>query len=346
MSNTGKNTRVLLWGLGAMGSGMASMVFEKKDMEIVAAIDTHPAKVGKDIGEILGQNSSGVIVTDDPREAFSNKPDIALVATSSFLKDVFPNIKFALENNAAVITIAEEMAFPWAASEALAGEIDRIAKAQGKAVLGTGINPGFVLDTLIISLTGICREVKHIHGKRVNNLAPFGPTVMRTQGVGTTPDEFRQGLVSGEIVGHVGFRQSLMLIGKALGWEIDEVVEERQPIITNVERATKYVKVAPGNVAGCRHTARAYSNGKEVIFLEHPQQVCPEAEGIKTGDYVAIDGDPPLNLAIEPEIPGGIGTIAIAVNMIPLVLREGSPGLLTMADLPVPRGIPGLTCKA
>ena len=105
------------------------------------------------------------------------------------------------------------------------------------------------------------------------------------------------------------------------------------------------MKVAPGNVAGCRHTARAYSNGKEVIFLEHPQQVCPEAEGIKTGDYVAIDGDPPLNLAIEPEIPGGIGTIAIAVNMIPLVLR-GAPGLLTMADLPVPRGIPGITCKA
>ncbi len=345
MLHTGKNTRVLLWGLGAMGSGMAAMVFEKNDMEIVAAIDTHPAKVGKDIGDILGLPSSGVIVTDDPREGFSNKPDIALIATSSFLKDVFPNIKYALENNAAVITIAEEMAFPWAASEALAAEIDLIAKKQGKAVLGTGINPGFVLDTLIISLTGICREVKHIHGKRVNNLAPFGPTVMRTQGVGTTPGEFNEGLASGEIVGHVGFRQSAMLIGKALGWEIDEVVEDRQPIITNVQRATKYVKVAPGNVAGCRHTARAYSNGKEVIFLEHPQQVCPEAEGIKTGDYITIDGDPPVNLAIEPEIPGGTGTIAIAVNMVPLVLK-GAPGLLTMADLPVPRGIPGITRKS
>ena len=109
---------------------------------------------------------------------------------------------------------------------------------------------------------------------------------MQTQGVGVTPEKFAAGLASGEIVGHVGFRQSAMLIGRALGWEIEDVVEEREPIISKVERKTKYVKVAPGDVAGCRHTARAYAGGKEVIFLEHPQQVCPEAENVRTGDYI------------------------------------------------------------
>ena len=139
-------------------------------------------------------------------------------------------------------------------------------------------------------------------------------------------------------MGHIGFRQSIMLIAKALGWTIEDIVEERQPIITNVRRKTNYVDVTPGNVAGCRHTARAYSCGREVIFLEHPQQVCPEAEGVRTGDYVIIDGDPPVNLRIEPEIPGGTGTMAMAVNMIPLVVNA-PPGLLTMIDLPVPRSI-------
>ncbi len=338
------NTKVLLWGLGAMGSGMASMLLEKKDMQIVAAIDNHPDKVGKDVGELLGSSSIGVKVTDDLREGFSHEPDIALVVTASFVKDVFPQIKYALEENTDVITIAEEMAYPWVASEELANRIDSIARKQGKTVLGTGINPGFVLDTLIVSLTGICREIRRIHGKRVNDLAPFGPTVMQTQGVGITPAGFQKGLASGDIVGHVGFKQSIMLIGKALGWEIDEIIEDRLPIFTNVERVTDHVKVAPGNVAGCRHTARAYCKGKEVILLEHPQQVCPEAEGVKTGDYIKIEGDPPINVAIEPEIPGGTGTMAIAVNMIPLVLK-GSPGLLTMADLPVPRGITGVTSK-
>jgi len=330
--------KVLLWGLGAMGSGMADMLLGKKDVKVVAALSKSGTKRGKDLGEVLGCGPIGVRITDNPEEAFSHKPDVALINTASFVKEVFPEIKYALEKGTHVVTIAEEMSYPWASSPELSDEIDRVAKAAGKTVLGTGINPGFVLDTLVIALTGICRDVKHIHAKRVNNLAPFGPTVMRTQGVGTTPEGFREGLRKGEIVGHVGFQQSTRLIGKALGWHIDRVVEEREPIITKVERKTKYAHVTPGNVAGCRHIARAYSDGREVIFLEHPQQICPEAEGVETGDYITIDGDPPVNLSIRPEIPGGTGTIAIAVNMIPLVLGA-RPGLLTMADLPVPRAI-------
>lgn len=334
-------TKVLLWGLGAMGGGMAKMLSAKENVRLVAAIDQDPGKAGLDVGEIIGSAPTGVKVTADPGEAFSSHPDLALIATASFVQDVFPHIKYALGKNADVISIAEEMAYPWAASEELAGELDRLARKQGNTVLGTGINPGFILDTLIIALTGVCRGVRHIHGKRVNNLAPFGPTVMQTQGVGVGPGEFAAGLASGEIVGHVGFRQSAALIGRALGWEIEDVVEEREPIISKVERETKYVQVAPGEVAGCRHTARAYAGGKEVIFLEHPQQVCPEVEGVRTGDYINIEGDPPLKLAIEPEIPGGAGTMAIAVNMIPLVIN-GPRGLVTMADLPVPRALPGL----
>ena len=336
--------RVLLWGLGAMGGGMAEMLLARENLRLVAALDQDPGKAGRDVGELLGLAPAGIKVTADPGAAFSCNPDLALVATASFVRDVFPHIEYALERGAHVITIAEEMAYPRAASEELAGEIDRLARRAEKTVLGTGINPGFILDTLIIALTGVCREVRHIHGRRVNDLAPFGPTVMRTQGVGTGPAEFAAGLASGEIVGHVGFRQSLLLMGKALGWELEDIVEEREPIISQVERRTKYVQVAPGQVAGCRHTARAHAGGREVIFLEHPQQICPEAEAIRTGDYITIDGDPPLELAIEPEIPGGAGTMAIAVNMIPLVV-QGPRGLVTMADLPLPRALPGLIKK-
>ncbi len=335
-----ESKKVLLWGLGAMGGGMASMLSGKKGVRIVGALARTKRRDGHDLGEVTGTGRVGVAITSDPYEAFKAKPDITLINTASFVKDVFPEIKFALEHGSDVITIAEEMAYPWASDKELAHEIDRLAKSSGKTVLGTGINPGFILDTLVVALTGICMDVKHIHAKRVNNLAPFGPTVMRTQGVGTEVEEFKSGIETKDIVGHVGFLQSAYLIASSLGWELDEVVEEREPIVTKVERKTKYAHVMPGQVAGCRHTARAYSGGKEVIFLEHPQQICPEAEGVETGDYITIDATPPVNLSIRPEIPGGIGTIAIAVNMIPAVLGAG-PGLVTMADLPVPRAILG-----
>lgn len=336
--------RVLLWGLGAMGSGMAKLLLAKENLRLVAVVDQDRDKAGLDVGEMIGSAPLGVKVTPYPDEAFSCRPDLALIATSSFLKDVFPCIKYSLRENADVITIAEEMAYPWAASEELAAVIDRLARKQGNTVLGTGINPGFIFDTLVIALTGVCCKVRHVHGKRMNNLAPYGPTVMRTQGVGVTPDEFAAGIASGEIAGHVGFKQSIMLIGRALGWEIEDIIEEREPIISSVERKTGCVHVAPGDVAGCRHTARAYAGGKEVILLEHPQQVCPEAEGVETGDYINICGDPPIKLAIEPEIPGGAATMAMAINMIPLV-TNGPRGLVTMADMPVPRGLPGLICR-
>lgn len=333
--------KVLVWGLGAMGSQMASMILEKPGMRLVGAVARTAAKAGKDLGELIGCGKLGITVVNDPEEAFKSNPDIVLLNTASFVKEVYPEIKLTLEHHCDCITIAEEMSYPWASDENLSKEIHNLALKAGKTVLGTGINPGFVLDTLVIALTGICRNISHIHAKRVNNLAPFGPTVMRTQGVGTTPDEFIKGLKDGSIVGHIGFQQSARLIGKALGWNITSVVEEREPIISKVERRTKYAHVLPGYVAGCRHTARAYVGDREVIFLEHPQQICPELEGVETGDYITIDGEPPVNLSIKPEIPGGLGTVAIAVNMIPQVVQAPA-GLVTMADLPVPRAILGL----
>jgi len=75
--------------------------------------------------------------------------------------------------------------------------------------------------------------------------------------------------------------------------------------------------------------------GKAVNTLRHPQQICPEAEGIKTGDYIEIYGDPNVSLSGSPEIPGGIGTMAKAVNYIPTVINA-KPGLLDLNELPVP----------
>ncbi|MCR4402307.1 MAG: 2,4-diaminopentanoate dehydrogenase [Firmicutes bacterium] len=327
---------VVCWGLGAMGSGMARALLERKGVRIVGAIATRPDKAGRDLGDVLNAGRDlGVRVTNDPDEALEAGADVVLHATSSFAREIYPQLDAAMAAGSNVITVAEEMAYLRQSDPGLAAEIDQLARKYGVSVLGTGINPGFVLDTLIIGLTGICTHVKRVKARRVNDLSPFGPTVMRTQGVGTTVEEFREGLEKGSIVGHIGFIQSCGMIADALGWRLDEITQTREPIVSNTRRTTPYVDVKPGMVAGCNHTAHAFMNGEEVITLEHPQQVLPGLEGVETGDYIWIEGTPPVNLAIKPEIPGGIGTIAIAVNMIPQVV-EAEPGLVTMKDLRVP----------
>ena len=76
------------------------------------------------------------------------------------------------------------------------------------------------------------------------------------------------------------------------------------------------------------------------VHMDHPQQIEPEQVGVKTGDYVIIKGTPNVNLVNSPEIEGGLGTIAMCVNMIPHVINADA-GLHTMITLPIPRAVMG-----
>ncbi|MDK2919964.1 MAG: 2,4-diaminopentanoate dehydrogenase, partial [Candidatus Petromonas sp.] len=167
-----KNLKIIVWGLGAMGGGMAKMVLQKQGMEIAGAIASRPEKSGKDLAEVLNLSGrTGVIVSGDADEVLKKEADIVLLSTSSFTKEVFPQIKKAIESGKNVITIAEEMAYPAYGEPKLAESIDSIAREHGVTVLGTGINPGFVLDTLIIALSGVCMDVKKITARRINDLS-------------------------------------------------------------------------------------------------------------------------------------------------------------------------------
>lgn len=339
-----RNVKVGIWGFGAMGSGMAKMLLKKKGIDIVGVCDMHPERVNKSMYEVLGcerGEKPEVIINSDANVVFTEEcADVVLLATDSFTKGAFDKIKHVLERKINVISTAEEMAYPQAQEPELAKELDKIAKENGVSVLGTGINPGFVLDLLILALTGTCEEVDYIKAARVNDLSPFGTAVMVEQGVGVTKEVFEQGVEDGSIAGHVGFPESIRMITDGIGWNLEKIDQTREPIMSNVYRKSEYAEVQAGNVAGCRQCGYGYVDGQMKVEMEHPQQILPHLEGLSTGDYVSIKGTPNINLQITPEIPGGIGTIAMCVNSIPHVINA-IPGLKTMLDIPVPRAIMG-----
>jgi hypothetical protein len=340
-----ENVKVIIWGFGAMGSGMAEMLLKKKGVEIAGVCDMHPDRVGKSIFNVLGTERGkhpDVIIKGNIDEVVSpGCADLALLATDSFTRKAFDKIKMLLNNRLNVISTAEEMAYPAASEPELSAKMDKIARENGVSVLGTGINPGLIMDLLVVLMTGACMDVEHIRAKRVNSLSPFGPAVMEEQGVGLTREAFLKGVADGSLAGHVGFNESVGMITDAIGWTLSEKVRQTQePIVTQVPRKTKYVEVAAGDVAGCNMNGFGYVGGELKVEMIHPQQIEPQLEGTDTGDYITIKGTPDINLSIKPEVPGGIGTIAMCVNMIPQVINA-SPGLKTMLDLPVPRAIMG-----
>lgn len=340
-----ENVKVVIWGFGAMGGGMAEVLLRKQGVDIVGVCDIHPDRVGKSVFEVLGiprKDRKDVVIQSDINKVISKgSADVLLLATDSFTRKTFDKLKLIIELGINVISTAEEMAYPKAKEPELAAEIDRLAKANGVSVLGTGINPGLMMDLLVILMTGACTDVEYVKAERVNSLSPFGPAVMEEQGVGLTLEEFNKQSAVGHLSGHVGFNESINMICDAIGWKLDKAVEQTMaPIVSTVLRKTKYAEVQPGNVAGCTMKGFGHVNGKLAVEMIHPQQIEPQLEGTATGDYVMIKGTPNVNLANKPEVPGGIGTIAMCINMIPQVINA-RPGLHTMIDLPVPRAIMG-----
>jgi hypothetical protein len=328
--------RVVEWGTGQMGQGMLRYVLDRpRDLELVGCIVTSPAKVGTTVGGLIGCECD-VVMTDDFESVLAKKPDVVLINTQSDLHRISGQVEPALRAGCNVLCIAETLAYPWASDPAWADSIAALAEERGVSILGTGINPGFMMDALAIAWSSVCLKVDRIEVKRVNDLSPYGPTVLTSQGVGTTPEDFGIGVANGSIVGHIGFPESIGLIAKAVGWEIDSIEETREPILTSVERSTPHVIVKPGDVAGCRHVAKAYSGGDLRIELVHPQQIHPGAEGQETGDYINIIGTPEVHMQNVPEHPGGMGTVASTGNYIPLIV-EARPGMLTVLDMPLPR---------
>ena len=340
-----ENVKVIIWGLGAMGGGMADMLLKKKGVDIVGVVG-RGKKIGTSMYDYIKTERGDrpdVIIGAAEDVIKPGAADVVLLCTDSFTKEAFPRMKFILEQGINVITSAEEMSYPKAQQPELAEELDKIAKAHGASVLGTGINPGLIMDLLVLVWTGCMETVDHIVSRRVNSLSPFGPAVMEEQGIGITKEEFylrKEGKGSGHLSGHVGFKESVGMIAEGIGWEIDEFKQDMEPIVTDVDRKSPYGFAAAGNVAGVAMMAWGYKDGECVIEMDHPQQIEPEQVGVQTGDYVIINGTPAVNMVNSPEIDGGIGTIAMCVNMIPQIINA-EPGLHTMLTLPVPRAIMG-----
>jgi len=317
-----KKLRLVLYGVGAIGSRIAEFLLEKKGVEIVGAIDVAKEKVGRDLGDVLTLGRRlGVTVSDNPDDVLSKvKADVVVHSTTSFLKQAYPQIAKVLEHGVNVVSTCEELSYPYLTEPELAKKLDELAKNHGVTVLGTGINPGFIMDTLIIALTGVCQKVETIKVSRVINAAKRRASFQKKIGVGLTVDEFKEKMERKVITGHIGLEQSISMIASALGWKLDKIEVE-----------TKAIEMKLGQVAGLRQLARGMRKGREAITLDLQAYVGAEEEY----DSITIEGVPSIHGKISPGVHGDLATVAIVVNSIPKVINA-EPGLVTMKDLPVP----------
>ena len=324
--------RVIHFGLGPIGSGVVRQVAVRPGLKIVGAVDIDPAKIGRDLGEVAGVGRRlKVKVSGDARKAIkASKPDVALLCTNSSLKKVLPQIESIVKLKVPIVSTTEELAYPSKAHMKYARAIHQMAKKYKVAILGTGVNPGFVMDALPIMLTGVCERVEAVHVDRIQDASIRRLPFQQKIGAGLTREQFQK-KVDDASVRHVGLTESVSMIADALGWKLDRITDEIQPKIAAEPVASEFLAVDPGFVCGIVQDGIGYRDGKAVITL-HMEAYLGAPESF---DAVEITGSPALKMKMVGGVHGDVATASITVNSIPKIL-DVAPGLHTMRDMPLP----------
>lgn len=329
---TQERIRTIHYGIGAIGAEVVRLCLNRPEIEIVGAIDAHPSKAGLDLGEAANAGRTlGITVVYEAEPLLKDVyADVVIHSTSSALTTVYPQLMSIVSAEKSVISSCEELAFPWVRYPDISRKLDRRARETGVRVLGTGVNPGFVMDFLPLVLATACQQVRSIRVERVVDVGTRRMNLQRKVGVGLSVEGFQRGANDGTI-GHVGLRESLLMIADTMSWRLDDVAETLEPLIAQGRHKTEFFSVERGYVRGLRQSVRGLSSGREVVRLDLEMSLGAD----DPRDVIRIDGTPPVEVRIPGSLQGDQATAAIVTNCIPAVARSRAVGLLSMRDLPV-----------
>jgi len=314
--------RIVHIGLGPVGSAIVREILRRQAGQLVAALDLDPAKVGRDLGEVIEAGEQlGIEVGSDADAVLSaTEPQLAILTTTSSLELLSAQVIDLVGRGIAVLSTCEELSYPWASQPKLAAEIDRAARAAGVAVLSTGVNPGFLMDFLPSAMTTLCRDVRSVRVDRLLDAGVRRQAFQDKVGAGLDLEAFAQRAAAGTLR-HVGLRESTDMVAAALGWTLDDYSEELEPVLDDSgERARGTLQIGRGFVAG-----------KERVTLYFRAAVGEQ----DPHDRIIIDANPAVDSTIRGGIHGDLATHNVVINSIPAVLTA-QPGLRTMLDLATP----------
>ena len=321
--------KIVQFGCGPIGCSVIRLAAQKSNLEIVGAVDL--VNTGKDIGEVAGMDRKlGVAITDDADAVLSKtRPDAVMHTTGSSMEKVFPQLEQIMKHGCNIVSTCEELSFPYMKQPQLAAKIDKLARDNKVTVLGTGVNPGFLMDAWPLFMTGVCQNVTRVKAVRIQDASSRRIPFQKKIGAGRTPEEFNE-LVEEGTLRHVGLPESIAMIAAGLGWELDDITETIEPVILDTEVSSNFVTVKPGQAAGVKQVGHGIKGGEKMITLEFQAYIGAR----ESYDAVYITGTPDMEVIIKGGTHGDIATAAMAVNSVPRVV-DAPPGFVTMKDLPI-----------
>ena len=240
-----KKIRAVQYGVGPIGAAIVRLMREKDAIEIIGAIDSDPAKAGRDLGDVVGGSEApwGVPISDNAEAMLAKSPDVVIHSTSSYLPDVMDQLLACLAAECSVVSTCEELSYPFRKHPELSAKLDAEARSSGVALIGTGINPGFVMDKLLITLSAAAQTIESARAVRIVDASKRRLPLQKKVGAGMTEMEFRAQVTAG-VIKHHGLPESVAMVSDALGLDVDEISETIEPVIARETVKTPFLEVA------------------------------------------------------------------------------------------------------
>ena len=321
--------KLLQVGLGPIGQKVVQYCFERKNIDVIAAVDPAKDKSGSDLGKLCGMEEVGIPIAKDINAAIKNmRPDVAVLTTISSFDKCAEQAAEIVRYGIPVVSTCEEMSYPWKTHPQKAAWLDEQAKKHSVAVLGTGVNPGFLMDLLPLVLTGVCQEVESIKVWRIQDASQRRVPFQQKIGAGLHLDEFEEKRKLNTLR-HVGLAESIYMMGSALGWDIDKTEDILSPIMAEEPITVGYRQIDKDMACGVEQIGKGYVRNKEVITLVFRASVGQE----QPEDRIEIEGTPRIVSRIEGGVNGDIATCAVTVNAVKAICHA-NPGLRVVSEMP------------
>ncbi|KAJ3340837.1 hypothetical protein HDU93_006129 [Gonapodya sp. JEL0774] len=349
--------------------------------EIVAIVDRNASRKGKRVGDILLANDTAaqwfsgvkalgslpesvaalqVLDPADIRDVIATtKPDIVMLATRAFVKEIEEQLTICIEYGIDVMCLAEELLFPWECDVPdIAASIEEKAKAKGVRILGS------VANTTGFNDTGWCIPAQTVAGMMVNmsrietsitwDCRDYGRAVSEYQGITLSPAEFQTQIVEPSLTAPSVDSPAVYSIARGLSLSPLQgtLRHEFVPVLakSRVFSAALDAWVEPGHVKGC--TVRCIVDTVEgvTVVCESVGVIFGEKDiGVEEGEDMTVTawGEIPEKMVLKgKDCKGRLLTCTPMVNRIPQLLAS-APGWVTPDMLAPPpylsKGLPVIT---
>lgn len=353
---TSRPLRIIQCGTGVAGRQALRAILDHPQLQLAGLLVHSAHNAGIDAGVLAGTAPTGILSTDDFEHIAAVDADAVCYMMLLPDADAICRLLAAGKN---VVTTAGLM-FPGWRDAALQRRLQAACAEGGSAFYATGINPGWVDEILPMTMSALCRRIEHIHIREYADCAQYpAPHILSVMGFGRTPEDVSSGAVSDMAAMREFFTESVAALAHGLGVALDDISESRDFVLAPRTYAIKAGTISAGTIAGQRWRWTGSAAGRARIVQETfwitafdlgPGWPATGAMQNDTQWQVTIEGTPSLRCTFEPRHsfvadaaaaadynPSGLATAMAAINSL-VPLCAASPGVLTSADLPLPRG--------